>query len=212
MYSQGEGEVQWAMNSIVIIEDHPVMRRGLADFFAATGRWELRGSAGTLEQARVLLKRIDLETLDILLLDIQLEDGWGLGLLPALRERGGKLPLTAVYSAFEDHAHARAAFACGVQGYIPKSRDEGELEAALLKLLQDGVYLDGAISEGGVSFLDALNRLTKREGEIFSLVKSGLSNKAIAEKLSISRRTVENVLSCIYDKTGVPSRRELHRL
>ncbi|MDR2499966.1 MAG: response regulator transcription factor [Treponema sp.] len=200
------------MKSIVIIEDHPVMRRGLAEFFAATGRWELRGSAGTLEQARVLLKRLDLETLDILLLDIQLGDGWGLDLLPALRERGGKLPLTAVYSAFEDYAHARAALDCGAQGYIPKSRDEGELEAALLRLLQEGVYLDGAIREGGVSFLDALNRLTKREGEVFSLVKNGLSNKAIAEKLSISRRTVENVLSCIYDKTGVPSRRELQNL
>ena len=201
-----------AMHSIVIIEDHPVMLRGLADFFAATGRWELRGSAGTLEQAQVLLKGLNLETLDILLLDIQLEDGWGLGLLPRLRERGGKLPLMAIYSAFEDYAHARAALACGVQGYIPKSRDEAELEAALLKLLEDGVYLDGAISESGVSFLDALNRLTKREGEIFSLVKSGLSNRAIAEKLSISRRTVENVLSCICEKTGVSSRRELQRL
>jgi DNA-binding NarL/FixJ family response regulator len=134
------------MNSIVIIEDHPVMRRGLAEFFAASGRWELRGSAGTLERARVLLKRIDLETLDILLLDIQLGDGWGLDLLPFLRERGGKLPLIAVYSAFEDYAHARAALACGVQGYIPKSRNEGELEAALIKLLQEGVYLDEAIS------------------------------------------------------------------
>jgi DNA-binding NarL/FixJ family response regulator len=54
--------------------------------------------------------------------------------------------------------------------------------------------------------------LTRRETDIFTLVKDGLSNQQIAEKLSISRRTVENILHCIYDKTGIPSRLELQKM
>jgi DNA-binding NarL/FixJ family response regulator len=57
-----------------------------------------------------------------------------------------------------------------------------------------------------------INLLTRREADIFTLVKDGLSNQQIAEKLSISRRTVENILHCIYDKTGIPSRLELQKM
>jgi DNA-binding NarL/FixJ family response regulator len=54
--------------------------------------------------------------------------------------------------------------------------------------------------------------LTKRETEILSLVKNGLSNNQIANDLGLSRRTVENILSCVYNKTGIKSRLELERL
>jgi DNA-binding NarL/FixJ family response regulator len=57
-----------------------------------------------------------------------------------------------------------------------------------------------------------ISLLTKREADIFTLVKDGLSNQRIAEKLGISRRTVENILHCIYDKTGIPSRLELQKM
>jgi NarL family two-component system response regulator LiaR len=52
----------------------------------------------------------------------------------------------------------------------------------------------------------------RREGEILILVKKGLSNKVIANRLGLSRRAVENILSCVYDKTGVSSRLELQKL
>jgi DNA-binding NarL/FixJ family response regulator len=58
----------------------------------------------------------------------------------------------------------------------------------------------------------AISLLTRREAGIFTLVKDGLSNRQIAEKLSISRRTVENILYCIYDKTGISSRLELQNM
>jgi DNA-binding NarL/FixJ family response regulator len=58
----------------------------------------------------------------------------------------------------------------------------------------------------------AISLLTRREADIFTLVKDGLSNQQIAEKLSISRRTVENILHCIYDKTGISSRLELQKM
>jgi len=59
---------------------------------------------------------------------------------------------------------------------------------------------------------DLFSLLTKRETEILNLVKHGLSNKEISCQLDISRRTVENILSYVYDKTGIHSRLELERL
>ena len=131
-----------------------------------------------------------------------------------MRKSGGQsgLPLTAVYTVFDDYAHVSAALSMGVRAYVCKCRNETELEAALLKALDGGVYVDEAAQTKLRTVTDLLSLLSKREAEILSLVKSGLSNKQISARLGISRRTVENILSCVYDKTGIRSRRELERL
>jgi NarL family two-component system response regulator LiaR len=67
-------------NSIVIVEDHPVMLRGLAEWFSATGRWQVLGAASTLTAAKELLSNGI--SPDVLLLDIKLPDGWGLDIIP----------------------------------------------------------------------------------------------------------------------------------
>jgi NarL family two-component system response regulator LiaR len=155
------------------------MRAGLAEYFTGTGRWYVVGTAGELTEARAILSAPETGTeagrvsagvaaVDILLLDIQLlESGWGLDIIPWLREqRLEKMPAPVVYSAFTDYANVSAA----------------------------------------------LSLLTHREAEILTLVKTGLSNKRIAEQLGISHRTVENILSFVYDKTGIHSRLELQKL
>ena len=200
------------MHSVVIVEDHPVMRKGLEAWFSGTGRWQVLGAASNLEEAQALLGRPDLSP-DILLLDILLETGWGLDLISWLRARGSeKTPPAVVYSAFGDYAHVNAAFGMGVRGYVTKSRSEAELETALETVLRGGIYRDRDVEREMNAVTDTLSLLTKREAEILTLVKAGLSNKGIAERLGISRRTVENILSCVYDKTGIPSRLELQKL
>jgi NarL family two-component system response regulator LiaR len=215
------------MYSMIIVEDHPVMRRGLEVYFAGTGRWQVLGSVPGLEEARALLSAPG-TPVDILLLDIQLESGWGLDLLPWLRsyfetrphfctqeceqDRPEKAPPVVIYSAFTDYAHVNAAFGMGVRGYVSKTRDEAELEAALEAVLRGEIYRDQTVERELAVVNNALNILTKREGEILTLVKEGFSNRAIADRLGLSRRTVENILSCVYDKTGVSSRLELQKL
>jgi NarL family two-component system response regulator LiaR len=212
------------MRSIVIVEDHPLMRRGLEAYFTGTGRWQVLGSVPGLGEAQALFSTSGVSA-DILLLDIQLESSWGLDLLPWLRgqEKRGKegatgqknpfkAPPVLVYSAFVDYARVNAAFSMGVRGYVSKSRNEAELEAALEAVLRGEIYCDQAVERELAVVSDALSLLTRREGEILTLVKEGLSNKAIAERLGITRRTVENILSCVYDKTGIPSRLELQKL
>jgi len=198
--------------NLVIIEDHPIMRQGLAVWFEKTGRWNVTGTASNLTDAKEILNKV---LADILLLDIQLEDGWGLDIIPWLVKQdklAQTAPMIAIYSAFDDYAHVSAALSLGVKAYIIKRRSEAELEAALLKVLAGEIYIDEAARTKLENVTNLLSLLTKREGEILSLVKNGLSNKQIAARLNISRRTVENILSCVYDKTGIRSRIELEKL
>ena len=196
---------------IVIIEDHPVMREGLAAWFMGTGRWSVMGTASTLAEAKDLLTRTQA---DIVLLDIQLEDGWGLDLIPwyAKQTEFTQGPIMAVYSVYDDYAHVRAALSLGVRSYVCKRRGEQELEEALLTALSGGLCIDDSAQKRLQNVTDLFSLLTKREAEILTLVKGGLSNKEIAASLGLSRRTVENILSCVYDKTGIRSRRDLERL
>ena len=198
---------------IAIIEDHPIMREGLAAWFAGTGRWLVTGKASSLAEAKELLERPGFQT-DIVLLDIQLEDGWGLDLIPwhAKQKAGGTTPLMAVYSASDDYAHVSVALSMGVKAYICKRRSERELEEALINVLNGGIYIEETAQAKLQTVTDVFNLLTKREAEILSLVKKGLSNKQIASHFGITHRTVENILSCVYDKTGIHSRVALQKL
>jgi NarL family two-component system response regulator LiaR len=204
--------------SIAIIEDHPVMRKGLAGYFRETGRWEVCGTASTVAQAKELLTGTYPQ---LLLLDLQLEDGWGLDIIPWLAaqyashtgadQRKSK-PMTAVYSTFDDHLHIKNALDMGVRAYITKRRSENELEKALLKALDGEIYIDEIARGKFQEITDILKLLTSRETEILDLVKRGLTNSQIAARLGLSKRTVENVISCVYSKTGINSRIELKLL
>jgi NarL family two-component system response regulator LiaR len=197
---------------MVIVEDHPLMRKGLAGYFAGSGRWSVLGSAENLEAAQTLLSTLKTVP-DILLLDIHLEEAWGLDIIPWLKRRGEeKIPAVVIYSAFEDYAHVSAALSMGAMGYITKKQGETELEAALDAVLSGKVYTDKSTERVLRNVTELVGLLTTREAEIFNMVKSGLSNREIAERLSLSPRTVENILHCIYDKTGIPSRVDLQKM
>ncbi|MDR0476191.1 MAG: response regulator transcription factor, partial [Treponema sp.] len=163
--------------SIVIVEDHPVMRNGLAAFFAGTGRWEVLGTASTVVQAKELLTGI---CPDLILLDIQLEDGWGLDIIPWLNEQNGFAKQAdfakqafAVYTVFDDCAHVGVAMKMGVKAYITKRRSESELEEALLKAVEGHIYIDDT-AQAKLKTVDDLSVfLTNRETEVLILVKNG---------------------------------------
>ena len=199
---------------IIFIEDHPVMRNRLAAWFKETGRWQVLGAASTLIEGKDLLTAVPQNSSFplVLLLDIQLENGWSFDIIPFIRDSISLKPVIAIYSAFDDYAHVKAALAFGVKAYITKRRSESELEAALLEALNGTLYIDESAQMRLKIMKDFLAFLTRREIEILGLIKEGLTNKQIAARLNISFRTVENIVSCIYDKTGVRTRLELGRL
>ena len=195
-----------------------IIYKGLAAYFADTGRWQVMGTAPSIETAKELLTRAEA---DVVLLDIQLEDGWGLDIIPwyaaqvkpdAQSGHEKEPALMAVYSTFDDNAHVNAALSMGVRAYVCKRSNVPELEKALLSALNGKVYIDDRVESRLQKASDVYGLLTKREKEIFTLVKSGLSNKQIAAQLGITCHTVENIMSCVYDKTGIDSRLELFKL
>jgi DNA-binding NarL/FixJ family response regulator len=194
-------------HSIVIVEDEPVMRKALASWFAGTGRWLVYGAAATLDAAKALLSGPAKES-EIVLLDIRLETEWGLDLIPWLKSRAKIPPAVAVYSCFSDSAHVSAALSLGVKAYIIKQRDETELEAALETVLAGGEWID---SEACLppKATGPLSALTKREAQILSLFKSGLSSREIARHLGVKVHTVQNTATCIKEKLYIASFKEL---
>ena len=197
------------ITNIVIIEDHPIVSEGLTSYLTKTGRWNVAGTASSIAAAKELL---DVTHTKIILLDIQLEDGWGLEILPWFVTRTENKPIVAVYSAFDDYAHVNAALSLGVRAYITKRHGARELEKVLLNTLSGEMYIDDMAQINLHNTANGISILTKREKEIFSMVKTGLHNRQIATRLGISHRTVENILSCVYDKFGIRSRYELERL
>jgi len=193
---------------LLIIEDHPIMREGIASYFEKTGRWQISGKASSIDEAKKIFLS---EKIDVALIDIQLDDGWGTDIIPWLKEIN-QTPTLAVYSAFDDYSHVSAALGMGVQVYISKRRDEKELEDALLDALNGKTVIDEMVQTKLKTVAELCSVLTKREREILTMVKSDVTNREIAEKLGINLRTVENILSCVYDKTGVRSRAELQKL
>jgi len=135
-----------------------------------------------------------------------------LSIIPWLKARKTKMPLLAVYSAFDDYPHVSASLGLGIKAYVTKRQSESELERALNIILGGKIYIDETAQEKFQTAAEVFNLLTKREGEILSLIKSGLTNKQIAARLGIKRETVDNIVSCIYAKTGIHSRPELQRL
>jgi len=195
--------------NIIIIEDHSIVREGLLNYFHKTGRFKVAGTAGNLDDAKKLLLSTKA---DILILDIQLKDGLGLSLIPWLKQekdRNEDFPIIAIYTAYDDFVYVSAALTKGAQVYMNKRRSVEELEEALLKAINGEKIIDDTVQTKLEILADTIDALTRREAEIFTLVKSGLSNKQIADKLEIKVRTVENILSIIYDKVGVNSRQEL---
>jgi DNA-binding NarL/FixJ family response regulator len=206
------------MKTLVLIDDHAMLRRGLSSWLAEDGQWRILGEAASLEEAADLFERLADGLPDLVLLDIDLSSpgqpgSWGLDLIPQLKKQHGeKAPPVLVYSVYDDYVHLKAAFRSGAKGYVCKSQDTGELRTAMDRLAAGGVWFspDHAFRMTAVS--DIVLGLTKRERQIFELVQRRRGNHEIAAELGVSIRTVENNLSVLYDKTAVKNRKELERL
>jgi DNA-binding NarL/FixJ family response regulator len=202
------------MKTIVLIEDHAMMRRGLAAYFAKKKRWKVIGEASDLDEAAAFFK-VPRSLPDIVLLDIELKGRWGLDLISQLKERYGKnAPPVLIYSGHEDYAHIKASIRAGSVGFVGKSQPSLELETAMWTVIsgESNFYIKSDLFPILSAADDIMLVLTKREREIFLMVQRRRSNQEIAVELGLSIRTIENHLGSIYDKTGVQSRRELEQL
>jgi NarL family two-component system response regulator LiaR len=197
--------------SLVIIDDHDLLRRGLISALGES--WTVAGQAADLDEASSIFTKLKTPP-DLVVLDIALGKGpWGLDLIPALAEQyGSRTPPVLVYSAYADYAHVQAAMNMGVRGYVSKAEGFPVLEKAMETVVQGQVYINQELISKLSAMPDILGSLTKREKQIFLAIQHGRDNQHIAEEFSLALQTVECYVNRIYSKLGVKSRKELQEL
>ena len=206
--------------TIVIVDDHPLVREGLKVIIGRSSKFEVVGEAGA---AREGLRMAEGLKPDLVLLDISLPDESGLELARKIRTT---LPDTRilVISMHSGIDYVAQAFKAGATGYMVKDSAAARLQNALESVAKGDYYLDSSLSPQVVEELirapgkeitrikDATYRnLTPREQEIMPLLAKDLSVKEIADQLFISPKTVENHRTNIMNKLGLRTSLELAR-
>jgi DNA-binding NarL/FixJ family response regulator len=194
---------------VVIVDDHPVFRLGLAALLSSLPGLELAGSAtGVAEAIRVVAEQEP----DVVLMDLQLPDDSGVVATRRIRQNHPGVAVVML-TMNESGDAVRQSIRAGACGYILKGADPDELERAIRVAAAGGTVLSGAAGDRVRSLLCAagpadepLAGLTARETGIVGMVAAGHANHTIARALGLSRKTVANNLSTIIAKLGVPDR------
>jgi len=191
--------------SVLIVDDHPVVRRGLRVLLEVAGGIEVAGEAGDGDTALALATE---HTPDVILLDLKLPGVDGIAVLGALKARDSAARVLVLTSATEP-ALASLALRSGAAGVIYKDVDPDALVRAI-RSVHDGHLLLAAEAAGALvgpaSPGAGLDALTSREREVLAELTHGRSNREIARALSIAEKTVKAHVSSVLAKLGVQDR------
>lgn len=198
--------------SIVIADDHALIREGLAALLSEEQGFKVVGQAGNGTDAVGLVRR---HGPDIAILDITMPDMDGLEATGHIKnEHPGTTVI--VLTMHEEEAFFFEALRAGAAGYILKGAGSEEFLNAIRVAHEGGIYLQPALTRVLVEdFLEGQpdtlvdNPLTPRETEVLELIAEGLTNPMIAERLSISVHTVKSHRAQIYEKLDVHNRAKL---
>lgn len=201
---------------VLVADDHAILRSGLRLLIGAERDMEVAGEAGDASETLRLARELQP---DVVTLDLSMPGGAGLGLLERIREVAPAARVI-VLSMHDDAAHVRTALAVGAAGYVAKSAADDALIGAIRSVHRGRVFVDVPGSEGlsarrtGSTEPDAspLAALSAREREVLGLLALGHTNRAIAEQLALSVKTVETYRSRILEKLGLETRAELTRV
>lgn len=194
-------EVGARTRSVVVVDDHEVLRAGTRHILDASDSFTVIGEAADVNGALQTVRELQP---DVVLVDVRLPDGNGIDAARRMLDLP-RPPVVLVLSAYDEERYMQAAMAAGVAGYVlktvPAQRLISTIEAACEHPQSS---MEGPIGPVGPTQAHAV--LTSRESEIVGLVARGLANKQIAHLLRISPRTVEGHLNHVFEKVGVRSR------
>lgn len=194
---------------IYIVDDHPIVRRGLRQLFEREPDFTVCGEAETVAQALLDVPRL---SPDLVVSDLSLEGQGGLDLARHLAAHHPDLPVLIV-SMHDEELYARRAIDAGARGYIMKRSTEDEVVQAARHVLTGRIYVSESIREemlaaapaGDGPSVSPLDVLSDRELEIFFLIGQGFAPRHIAEQLSLSVSTVEVYRERIKEKLNLKS-------
>ncbi len=203
-----------ATKKVLIVDDHPIMRQGLAQLIAQEGDLTVCGEA---EDAHGALEAVEESNPDIVIVDISLKESNGIDLIKDIRIRWPKLPVI-VLSMHDETFYAERVLRAGARGYITKDEGTEKVIEGIRKALDGGLYVSDRIASrmlrklvDGKSDFDVypMDRLSDRELEVLELIGEGLQTREVAQRLHLSRKTVEAHREHIKAKLSLDSSTEL---
>jgi two-component system, NarL family, invasion response regulator UvrY len=180
--------------SVVVVDDHKLVREMWRELFARNPGIEVTGESGVFDEA---IELIEVKRPDVVLLDINLSKVSGFEAVPLIRKYSPGTRVIAV-SMHSQPAYAKKMLQLGAKGYVTKNSSRAEMLEAIDKVIQGGTYIcseikdilsEQLLKEEGTG--PDIKDLSLREIEIIRLIKQGLSSKEIGAQCNISVRTVE---------------------
>lgn len=197
--------------SVVLADDHPVVRGGLAALLSTLPGITVVAEAGTGADA---VREVALARPDVVVMDLHMPEVDG---VEATRRIVRDQPGTAVLvlTMFDEDTRIADALRAGARGYLLKVAEQGEIECAIRAVAAGEVIFSGAVAGRVLGRLTVdppvspeLVSLSAREREVLDLVASGVSNTTIADRLGLAPKTVGNHITSIFGKLGVATRGE----
>lgn len=204
------------MTTIVLVDDHPIVRQGLRALLEAEPGFRIAGEAGEGIEAAKLVERLQP---DVLVLDLMIPGLNGLEVTRQVRQRSPRTRIV-ILSMHANEAYVLEALRNGATGYVLKGATATELVQAIREVSAGMRYLSPPLSERAIEAyvqkantapLDLYETLTSREREILQLTAEGYSATEIADRLSISSRTVETHRANLMRKLGLRTQTDLIR-
>jgi DNA-binding NarL/FixJ family response regulator len=212
--------------SVLIVDDHPIFRKGLRTLLSALPSMTLAGEASS---AREAVRMAEALQPDLVLMDLQMPDAEGDGKSSGGKSSSGESSgLTAirqivaasphirvlVVTMFEDNDSVFAAMRAGARGYILKDMDDEGMARAMVAVGNGEAIFSPAIATRVIAYFNArpplpvelFPDLTESERAVLKLMAQGVNNDAIAQQLSFSSKTVRNYVSNIFSKLQVADR------
>jgi two-component system, NarL family, invasion response regulator UvrY len=198
------------MIKVIVVDDHPVVRRGLRQIIEDELDMEVAGEAKNAEECFALVRKTDCT---MVLLDITLPDRNGFDVLKQLRYEHPGLPVL-ILSIHQEELYGLRLIKAGASGYLMKEGAPDELVRAIRKVNSGGKYVSAALAEKLVSRPGVLDQpphenLSNREFQILCMIAQGKSLKSIADELCVGEKTVSTYRSRIMEKMKMSSNYDL---
>ncbi len=197
------------MIRVFLLDDHEVVRRGLADLLQAEGDIEVVGESASAPEAA---RRIPALRPDVAILDARLPDGNGIDVCRDVRAVDPSIK-GLILTSYEDDEALFAAIMAGAAGYVLKQIRGTDLVDAVRRVAAGQSLLDPAVTQrvlerirSGVEEPRELKSLTEQERRILEYVAEGLTNREIAAKMFLAEKTVKNYVSSLLAKLGLERR------
>jgi DNA-binding NarL/FixJ family response regulator len=192
--------------AVMIIDDHEVVRRGIAEVIERAEGMTVVAEAGSVAEG---IRRATLVRPQVMLVDLQLPDGTGIDLMTALRTA---LPDTRaiVLTSFDDDDALAAALGAGASAYVLKSVRGTEIADVVRSVAAGRTLLDErTLTRRRADQDDPTADLTPSERKVVELIGDGMSNREIADRLGIAEKTVKNHITSLLAKMGLQRRTQV---